>query len=52
MKVNKSKQIRVNICYELKNERKCLTLSKDEAFALRKSIEDQDGVVWWYQPIE
>jgi hypothetical protein len=52
MKINKNKQIRVNICYELKDERKCLTLAKDKAFALRKSIEDQDGVVWWYQPIE
>jgi hypothetical protein len=51
MKVNKNPDIKVNICYEIKDERKCLTLSKDEAYALRKAIEEQNGCVWWYQPV-
>lgn len=51
MKVNKNPDIRVNVCYELNDERKCLTLSKDEAYDLRKTIEEQKGCVWWYQPV-
>jgi hypothetical protein len=51
MKVTKNPDIKVNVCYELKGERKCLTLSKDEAYALRKAIEEQNGCVWWYQPV-
>jgi len=51
MKVTKNPDINVNVCYELKDERKCLTLSKNEAYALRKAIKEQNGCVWWYQPV-
>ena len=51
MKVTKNPDIKVNVCYELKGARKCLTLSKNEAYALRKAIEGQNGCVWWYQPV-
>jgi hypothetical protein len=50
--MKKDKSIRVNICWELKKERKCQTLSKDEAYALRKTIENNDGVVFWFQPLD
>lgn len=46
------KPIRVNICWELNKERKCETLEKDHAYATRKYIEENDGVVFWFQPLE
>jgi hypothetical protein len=46
------KPIRVNICWELKKERKCETLSKDKAYALRKYVEDNDGVVFWFSALD
>ena len=49
--MKKEKQIRVNICWELGVERKCETLNKDHAYATRKYIEDNDGVVFWFQPL-
>lgn len=50
--MKKDKQIRVNICWELGAERKCETLNKDHAYATRKYIEDNDGVVFWFQPLD
>jgi|TARA_B100002051_G_scaffold245937_1_gene253664 hypothetical protein len=50
--MKKDKQIRVNICWELGAERKCETLSKYHAYATRKYVEDNDGVVFWFQPLE
>jgi len=50
--MKKDKRIRVNICWELKKERKCQTLSKDEAYALRKDVEDNDGVVFWFSALD
>ena len=45
-------QPRVNICWEFEGERKCQTLSKDEAYALKKSMREQGGVVFWFDPID
>jgi hypothetical protein len=49
MKINKNCRTLVNICWEIKNEKKCVTMSKEEAYATRKWVEEQDGVVWWFQ---
>jgi|TARA_S200002703_G_scaffold153282_1_gene154676 hypothetical protein len=50
--MKKNKQIRVNICWELETERKCETLNKDNAYAMRKHVEDKNGVVFWFQPLD
>jgi hypothetical protein len=51
MKKNKDYKIRVNICWEVGEEKKCVTLSKDEAYATREWVDEQGGVVFWFQPL-
>ena len=48
-KVNK--QITVNLCYELDKERKCQTLSKEDAYNTRKWVEEKGGFIWWFNPL-
>jgi hypothetical protein len=48
---NRNPDIKVNICYELNDQRKCLTLHKVEANALKSAVENEGGVVWWYTPV-
>jgi hypothetical protein len=49
MKVQRDPQIRVNICWEVGDEKKCVTMSKEEAYVTRKWVEEQVGCVWWFQ---
>jgi hypothetical protein len=51
-KKSKDYQPRVNICWEYEEERYCKTLSKDEAYALKKEMKEKEGVVFWFQPLE
>jgi hypothetical protein len=46
---SKDLKIRVNLCWEVGDEKKCATLSKEEAYATRKWVEDNNGVVFWSQ---
>jgi len=46
------KEIKVNICWELGKEKKCVTLNKNEAYATKKWVDEQNGVVFWFQPVE
>jgi hypothetical protein len=48
----KDKQIRVNVCWETAEERKCHTFNKEEAYALKTAIENDGGTVWWFSPVE
>ena len=48
-KLKKEFKHRVNLCYEINDEKKCVTLSKEEAYAIKKWVEDSDGVVFWTQ---
>lgn len=43
--------IRVNICWELGDEKKCVTLSKNDAYATRDWVEEQGGCVYWFQAL-
>lgn len=52
MKCKKDPDIRVNMCWELKDEKKCVTLSKNNALATRDWVEEQGGTVWWFVPLE
>jgi hypothetical protein len=52
LKMKKDQPKRVNICWELKDERKCQTLSRDEAYALKKYVDDNDGCVFWFQALD
>lgn len=46
------KEIKVNICWEVGKEKKCVTLNKNEAYATKKWVDEQNGVVFWFQPVE
>ena len=52
MKVKKDPTIKVNICWEVRDEKKCVTLSKEEAYATRDWVEREGGVVFWFSPVE
>jgi hypothetical protein len=52
MKINKQYQHKVNICWELNNKRKCVTLTKNEAYATRKWVEDNEGAVFWFAAVK
>jgi len=49
---SKEYQPRVNVCWEYENERHCKTLSKDEAYALKKEMRDKGGVVFWFDVLD
>ena len=49
--MKQDKDIKVNLCYELNKERKCQTLSKEDAYTTRKWVEGEGGFVWWFNPI-
>ena len=51
-KMKKDQTKRVNICWQLKDERKCQTLSRDEAYALKEYIDDNNGCVFWFQALD
>tara|TARA_B100001250_G_scaffold108216_1_gene91331 strand:+ start:147 stop:302 length:156 start_codon:yes stop_codon:yes gene_type:complete len=51
MTFNKNKNITVNMCYELKGHRECLTLNKYDALNLRNYINNEKGAVWWFTAI-
>tara|TARA_R100001510_G_C7482096_1_gene93654 strand:+ start:304 stop:462 length:159 start_codon:yes stop_codon:yes gene_type:complete len=48
----RDKKIRVNICWEVGKERKCETLDKNHAYALKKWVDEQNGCVFWFQALE
>ncbi len=52
MKRNKDLKLRINMCWEVGDEKKCVTLSKEEAYATKKWVENNDGCVWWFTALE
>ena len=52
-KVKKYKEphIRVNICWEVDNKRKCATLDKSDAYRTREWVEERGGCVYWFQAL-
>jgi hypothetical protein len=52
MKKYKEPRIQVNVCFEVNDERKCVTLPKEEAYVTREWVENNDGIVYWWQPVD
>jgi hypothetical protein len=48
---NKDPHIRVNMCWQVGDEKKCATLSKEAAYATRDWVEKQGGCTWWFQAL-
>jgi hypothetical protein len=51
MKCKKDPHIRVNMCWEIGEEKKCVTLNKNDALATRDWVEKQGGCVFWFQAL-
>jgi len=52
VKKYKEPRIRVNICWEVGEERKCVTLEKSDAYATREWVDKNNGCVYWFSPVE
>jgi hypothetical protein len=53
MSVKKYKEpiIRVNICWQIGDDKKCVTLPKEHAYETRDWVESQGGCVFWFQAL-
>lgn len=51
MKKYKEPKIRVNLCWQIGDEKKCVTLPKEHAYETRDWVESQGGCVFWFQPL-
>jgi hypothetical protein len=51
VKKYKEPHILVNVCWELGDEKKCVTLNKNDAYATRDWVEEQGGCVYWFQAL-
>ena len=49
---HRDKQRRVNVCWEVGDERKCETMSKDQAYALKAWLEENNGFTYWFQALD
>lgn len=52
MKCKRDPQIWVNICWQIGNEKKCATMSKEHAYATRDWVKQYEGTVTWFQAVE
>ena len=52
MNKNKDKSIRVNVCWELGDNRKCETMQKEDAYKTRRWVEANNGFVFWFQALD
>ena len=51
VKKYKEPQIRVNICWQIGDDKKCVTLPKEHAYETRDWVESQGGCVFWFQAL-
>ena len=49
---HRDKPRRVNVCWEVNGERKCETMNKDQAYALKAWLEDNNGFTYWFQALD
>ena len=52
MKKEKDKSIRVNVCWECANIRKCETMEKEDAYKTRRWVEANNGFIFWFQALD
>jgi hypothetical protein len=51
VKKYKEPRIRVNMCWQIGDDKKCVTLSKEHAYETRDWVEEQGGCVFWFQAL-
>ncbi len=52
VKKYKDKPQKVNICWQIGDEKKCVTLPKEHAYETKDWVESQGGTTFWFQPLE
>jgi hypothetical protein len=52
VKKYKDKPCRVNICWQIGDEKKCVTLPKEHAYETKDWVESQGGVCFWFQALD
>lgn len=43
---------KINVCYELNEKKKCLTLPIAEAKALKQAVENEGGITYVFLPVD
>jgi len=51
MKKYKEPHIRVNLCWQIGDDKKCVTLPKEHAYETRDWVESQGGTTFWFQAL-
>ncbi len=51
VKKYKEPQIKVNICWQIGDDKKCVTLPKEHAYETRDWVEEQGGCVFGFQAL-
>jgi hypothetical protein len=51
VKKYKEPHIRVNLCWQIGDDKKCVTLPKEHAYETRDWVESQNGCVFWFQAL-
>lgn len=52
VKKYKEPRIRVNVCWQIKDNKKCVTLPKEHAYETKDWVESQGGTIFWFQALE
>ena len=48
----KSSEYRVNVCWEIGDHRECKTMTRDEAYALKAWLDENNGFTYWFQALD
>lgn len=50
-KSKQNPQQKINICYELNDKKRCLTLPLTEANALKQAVQNEGGIMCLFLPV-
>ena len=48
----KSSECKVNVCWEIDDHRECKTMTRDEAYALKAWLDENNGFTYWFQALD
>jgi len=43
---------RVNVCWEIGDHRECKTMTRNEAYALKAWLDENNGFTYWFQALD
>ena len=48
----KSSECKVNVCWEIGDHRECKTMTRNEAYALKAWLDENNGFTYWFQALD